>query len=133
MRDQREGGVDARRLAGRRVLVAEDEFFVAQDIALAVEDAGGSVVGPFATLADAATALARETPDAAVLDVDLKDGRIDPVLARLKVLGSAVVVNTGSLLPLDPRIGAGGVLVFTKPSDPRELVEALVERLLSKG
>jgi len=46
------------------VLVAEDQFFIALDLALAVEDAGGKVVGPAASCEEALTFLATGIVDA---------------------------------------------------------------------
>jgi hypothetical protein len=40
-------------LTGQRVLVVEDEPLIAMDIVQAVEDVGGEVVGPAATVTDA--------------------------------------------------------------------------------
>ena len=40
-------------LTGSLVLVAEDQIFIALDLALAVEDAGGEVAGPVASVENA--------------------------------------------------------------------------------
>ena len=37
-------------LGGSLVLIAEDQVFIALDLALAVEDAGGEVAGPVASV-----------------------------------------------------------------------------------
>ncbi|MDI9847672.1 response regulator [Rhodoblastus sp. 17X3] len=62
-----------------RLLVIEDEFFVAAHIENVLSDDGHEVIGPVGTL-DEARALARsEELDGALLDVNLDDGRIDEV------------------------------------------------------
>jgi DNA-binding response OmpR family regulator len=62
-----------------RLLVIEDEFFVAAHIENILSDDGHEVIGPVGTL-DEARALARsEELDGALLDVNLDDGRIDEV------------------------------------------------------
>ena len=57
-------------LAGRRVLVVEDEYFLADDIAHALAAVGAQIIGPIADIEEAETLLRQgETVDAAVLDV----------------------------------------------------------------
>jgi hypothetical protein len=60
------------------VLVAEDQPFIALDLALAVEDAGGKVVGPAASCEEALALLATGIVGAAILDVNLVDGAVRP-------------------------------------------------------
>ena len=113
------------RAAPTRVLVAEDESFVAMDIAMALEDEGVDVVGPFATLADTLDAIERNPPDAAILDVNLLDGDVEPALVRLRDLGRRVAVNTGSCdLDLIRRRFAD-VPVFAKPTPVDTLAKAI--------
>ena len=47
-------------LNGVRVLILEDEFILAEDLARAVRDAGGEPVGPVATIEQAKELIARE-------------------------------------------------------------------------
>lgn len=85
----------AGRLAGRRILVVEDEYFIASDMkqALLAEDA--IVVGPVGRL-DRGLALAtHEAVDAAVLDVNLGQTTTYPIADRLKELGAPWVFVTG--------------------------------------
>jgi len=60
--------------AGRRVLVAEDEFVIALEVGEALRRAGFEVVGPAATAGEAERLAAEEPLDAAVLDLELRDG-----------------------------------------------------------
>ena len=53
--------------AGRRVLVAEDEFVIALEIEEALRRAGYEVVGPAATADEAERLASKEPLDAAVL------------------------------------------------------------------
>ena len=55
----------------KRILVVEDEFLIALDIAGALEQGGHVVVGPFASSKDAVAALASERIDGALLDANL--------------------------------------------------------------
>ena len=113
-------------LCGRTILVCEDEPLIAYDIASGVEEAGGDVVGPFAAVAEALAALDRAVPDGAVLDVNLLDGDVTPVLLRLVAANVPVVVNTGTKLP--DEAAELGVPVFIKPTEPERLVEAIACR-----
>lgn len=58
-------------LRGRRILVVEDEYFIAVDIKEKLEAAGAVVVGPVATIGKALSLLATETLDGAILDLNL--------------------------------------------------------------
>ena len=60
-------------LSGRSVLVVEDEFFQAKDLAQALANAGARLVGPFPSLKTAMEALEEEpSVDVAVLDINLR-------------------------------------------------------------
>lgn len=58
-------------LQGRRILVVEDVYLIADDVCRALVRAGAEVVGPAGTVADALVAMDAGTIDAAVLDVNL--------------------------------------------------------------
>ena len=58
-------------MAASRILVVEDEFLIALDIAGVLERAGLTVIGPAANVADALDAIARETVEGALLDAHL--------------------------------------------------------------
>jgi DNA-binding response OmpR family regulator len=73
-------------MAAKRILVVEDEFLIALDIAGTLEQAGLAVIGPVANVGDALSAIAREPIDGALLDAHLVGepaGRIaDALIAR---------------------------------------------------
>ena len=58
-------------LAGARVLVVEDEFLIADDLARALRRCGAEPVGPVGTISDAHRLITNELPDAAILDLNL--------------------------------------------------------------
>lgn len=81
--------VDARRPLRDhpRILVVEDEFFVAMDLAEILETQGYAVLGPVASVAQALELLRHEKPDGAVLDVVLRGGeRVTPVARVLAAM-----------------------------------------------
>lgn len=82
-------------LAGRRVLLVEDEAFVAMDIQFALQDAGAQVVGPCASLS-ATIAAARDGGfDAAILDIDLGGNDVFPAADILRDADVPFVFHTG--------------------------------------
>jgi len=58
-------------MAATRILVVEDEFLIALDIAGVLEQAGIAVIGPAGTVGDALQALASEEVHGALLDAHL--------------------------------------------------------------
>ena len=82
-------------LKGKRILVVEDEALIAVMVEDMLMDMGSDVVGPAATI-EAALALARaETIDAAILDVNVRGERIDPVADVLMARSVPVLFATG--------------------------------------
>ena len=82
-------------MTGKRILVAEDEYFIARYLVDDLRDIGADVLGPVATIADALTLIAAEPLDAAVLDVNLRGEMAYPVVDALLVRGIPVVLSTG--------------------------------------
>jgi CheY-like chemotaxis protein len=73
-------------MAATRILVVEDEFLIALDIAGVLEQAGLAVIGPAGTVSDALQAIAQEDVHGALLDAHLAGepvGRVaDALIAR---------------------------------------------------
>ena len=61
-------------LHGLRILVVEDDYYLATDARKTIEEAGGKVVGPFATAEEAQTAFDADGADLAVIDINLGNG-----------------------------------------------------------
>ena len=70
-------------LAGKRILIIEDEYFIASDIKRALTGVGAVAVGPAGTL-ESALALAEEDIDLALLDVNLEGEHSYPIANRLR-------------------------------------------------
>ena len=82
-------------LAGRRILIVEDEALVSMVIEEALKDLGCDVVGPVGTR-DQALALAEaEALDGALLDVNLGGEPVYPVADALSSRGIPFVFVTG--------------------------------------
>lgn len=69
-------------LTGKRILIVEDEYFIATDLKRALAEAGAIVVGPAGTLASA-QALVDDDIDLALLDVNLDGEHSYPLANRL--------------------------------------------------
>lgn len=113
-------------LARRRILLAEDEYFIMQDLRCGLEALGATVVGPAPSVADALALIAAEPQiDAAVLDVNLRGERVYPVADALSARGIPFVFATGySGAVIDPRHGRAPIC--EKPVNMRQLEGALV-------
>lgn len=107
------------------VLVVEDEPFIALDVALAVQDAGGKVVGPAATVREALALIATNAIAAAILDVNLSDGDISPVAELLIDAGIPIILQTGIGLPPELAARYPDIVVHIKPCVAAQLVHQL--------
>lgn len=112
-----------------RFLIVEDDFLIAMDIGMIVEEAGHVVAGTAASR-DEAIARAGETrADAAFMDLRLAGGSCGAAAARVlrDRFGMRVIFLSGNLTPakrqelaaLDP------IAMVNKPFTPRALVVAL--------
>ncbi|MCQ4190789.1 response regulator [Methylocystis suflitae] len=82
-------------LSGRRILIVEDEYIIAADLAQLLEGLGAKV-GPAGSVADALALIARQPAiDVALLDVTLGSEKIFPVADVLQARGVAFVFATG--------------------------------------
>lgn len=82
-------------LDGRRILVVEDDYFVADDLSRGLAEEGAEVLGPVPSVAAALDLLDREDwPDLALLDVKLGDETVYPLADVLRRLGIRFVFAT---------------------------------------
>lgn len=81
---------------GRRLLVVEDDYFWADELSGGLRRAGAAVLGPVGTV-EAALSLLGDgpEPEAAVIDLNLRGERADPVVDRLLGRGVPVLLVTG--------------------------------------
>jgi DNA-binding response OmpR family regulator len=83
-------------LSGCRILVVEDEWVIAADVALALEEAGATIVGPYSTVVDSLEHLGDlEAIDGAVIDVGLKGGTSFPLADAFRTTAMPFVFLTG--------------------------------------
>lgn len=119
-------------LSGQRILLVEDNFFIASDTADLLTHAGAEVIGPSANVEDARAMLAASRPTLAVLDLNLGEGcpRFD--LARLvSNRGIPLLILSGYDREVAPSELAGAEWL-QKPAEARRIVEA-ARRLCSNA
>src|ERR1700730_7236412 len=84
-------------LAGKSVLIIEDEAPIAMSVEFCLQDAGAAVVKIANSIALAQSALDEGIPfDAAVVDLSVADGNASPLVQVLSERGIPVVVTTGA-------------------------------------
>jgi DNA-binding NtrC family response regulator len=116
-------------LNGLSVLIVEDELVIALDLAATIEDLGGFVIGPFATVAEAMMILEQRKAAAAILDANLLDRDITPVAVHLTQQGVPFVVHTGTGLPDELKAIHPALPVVLKPAPVIQVVRALIGRM----
>lgn len=115
-------------LQGRRILVVEDQYLLADDLRRLLEQAGATVIGPAPNLEKGLSLARSETVHAAILDINLDGELVFPVAAALRDRGVPVVFTTGYdevVIPPEFR----GERRFEKPVSGRDIVALLAERL----
>ena len=88
--------VTGSRLAGRRILVVEDNFHLAFAMASMLEAQGAGILGRVGTVEDALDLIAAsEHIDGAVLDINLRGKMVYPVADILRAKNVPMVFMTG--------------------------------------
>ena len=116
---------DGVNIRGKRVLVVEDEFLIAEDLTFQLQELGAEVLGPAATVEQALAILhSRIAVDGATLDVNLGQEKSFPVAEALIERHVPFVILTGydaHALPDHLR----DIPRATKPFEPGRLVRSL--------
>ena len=110
-----------------RVLVVEDSWEISTGLQILLEASGATVVGPVSTTADAKRLISEETPDAAIVDINLRDGELSyDLIDHLHDRGIRVVVLTGYA---DVSVAQGKVAaILQKPVRGELLIASLREQ-----
>ncbi len=118
------GAESGQPLAGRRVLLVEDRYWLAEELRRLVEQLGGEVVGPVGTVAGALALIAAELPDLALLDIKLDGSAVYPVAETLRARQAPFIFTTGyEPWMVDDQFSAAPTL--GKPTDLAALAAAV--------
>ena len=89
-------------LTGLRVLVVEDDYFIADEICTTLRDGGAEVLGPSPDLEHGLELVRNEPLDCAVLDINLHGNLAFDLATELRKRGTPSIFATGydqSVLP----------------------------------
>lgn len=121
-------GDGAGALAGKRILIVEDEMIVAMLIEDILTDQGATVVGPAARVARALDLLGQSEVDAALLDVNLAGEMTTPVAEELRRRGIPFAFATGYGVAGVPD-GFAGQPLLQKPFQEHDLNRIMAQVL----
>ncbi|WP_431028447.1 response regulator [Rhizobium herbae] len=111
---------------GKRVLIVEDEYFLADETRRKLIQLNALVVGPVATVEEALDLIESEVIDAAILDIHLGEELVFPVAERLDELNIPFVFATS----YDPSIVPqrfSGFMLCEKPAELGKIAQALFD------
>jgi CheY-like chemotaxis protein len=116
-------------LAGRRVLIVEDQWLIALELQRIVEQLGCSVIGPAGSVGGALQLLATTAPDAALLDVNVKECYVTPVAEAClgRNIPFALVTGYASLELEEPLLQSAQRV--HKPFDCRAIQKVLINQI----
>lgn len=120
-------------LAGRRILVIEDEYFLADDICSVLKELGADIAGPAGEVGEAMVIVSSgQRIDGAVVDVNLKNESILPVAERLRSRQIPFIFTTGyDRSAIDSRFK--DIELFEKPVNVTTMAHALARLLGETG
>ena len=118
-------------LSGCRVLIVEDEYFLAADLQAALKSLGANVIALVGDLDEALDLLANGGFDIAVVDINLRGRLAFSIAERLQQRGIPFVFATGYGADQIPAQFAD-VIRWEKPFEQQELLKDLV-RLWHRG
>ncbi len=112
-----------------RILVVEDDFFVALDEKSVLEAEGWVVVGPATSLAAAVRAAREEPVDCAFLDVNLHGDQVTEAAAVLSERGIPFTLVSAYAREALPCALLRNAPHIQKPYRPRELIAAVAKMM----
>jgi len=116
-------GAESPNLRGMRVLLVEDSWQLGMALKSLLRSFDAEVDGPVATTADAERLISEHIPDAAIIDINLRQGeRSYGLIDRLIGLDVPVIVTSGySDLPMVP----AKAHILEKPISEERLIAIL--------
>ena len=117
-------------LEGSRVLILEDEYFLADDLARALRERGAEPVGPVGTVEEAEGLIARERLDAAILDVNVHGEMACDFIQRVAATKLPCLIVSGYGDDSMPE-AVSGVPRLEKPISSASVISSLEAQLPS--
>lgn len=111
-------------LAGLRVLVVEDDYFIADEICTTLRNSGAEVLGPAPDLEQGLRVVKSQPIDCAVLDINLHGDLAFSLASELQRRGTPSIFATGYDSSVLPETFAGSVRL-EKPVDLTALLHAV--------
>ena len=111
------------------MLLVEDELIIAMELESLLRGLGCIVLDAVPSIRQALRALARQRPDLAVLDVNLRGERVTPVAEALQEQGVPFVLVTGYGSERLPEKALREAPYLRKPISGKQLASAISEAL----
>ena len=115
-------------LENQRVLIVEDEFLIATDLADTVREAGGEVVGPAASVDEAFELLSRQQITVAVIDINLGKELSLAVAKRLRCEQIPFIYHSGQIALLGYSDWPEAPII-SKPAIPATFIASIVSAM----
>jgi DNA-binding NtrC family response regulator len=111
-------------LSGVRILVVEDSWHIGTALGSLLRAMDAEVLGPVATAAEAERLIAGQTPDASIVDFNLRGGELaTDLIEKMSEAGIRVIVISGyASVPIAPGKAAA---ILQKPLVESQLFAAL--------
>lgn len=119
---------DERLIEGVRVLIVEDEFLIADDLARALRSAGADPVGPVSSVDDAEQLVRQGHVDAAIIDLNLRGEMASDFAQRLAATNLPCLIVSGYGGDALPE-SVSDIPQLEKPVSPASVIQALANRL----
>lgn len=110
------------------VLIVEDEFLIAMDLALMVKDCGWRVIGPASTVRQALRLIEEELPAVVLLDVNLGAETVTPVAEALNARDVPFAVASAYSKPEN----VGGQVLAGRPDVGKPTTARRVREVLTQ-
>lgn len=120
------------RLTGCRILVVEDEYYLADDLARTLAEHGADVVGPVASAEEAERLVECAAPDCAVIDINLLGDTSCRVADCLERAGVPFLIASGYGSDMLPERFAA-VPHVEKPFEPEQIATMLPKVMRGKS
>lgn len=116
-------------MSKERILIAEDEFIIALELQSIVEELGGNVVGPAATLDEALPLANQADITGAILDLRLGRSSVEPVAKRLSERGIPFMFYSGQPNGDPILVQWPNVRLISKPATSATLTDCVLALL----